>query len=116
MASERTASSRNSDEAIGQALLRYRVMATVVGVLLIALIFVAVPLNHLADIPEPSTVLGTAHGWLYGLFFLSAVDLALRAKWTLKGFLLTVIAGTVPVLSFFAERRATAKMRAGERV
>ena len=116
MASERTASSRNTDEAIGQALLRYRVMATVVGVLLIALIFVAVPLNHLADVPGPSTVLGTAHGWLYGLFFLSAVDLALRARWTLKGFLLTVIAGTVPVLSFFAERRATAKMRAGQRV
>jgi integral membrane protein len=91
-------------------------MATVVGVLLIALIFVAVPLNHLADVPEPSTVLGTAHGWLYGLFFLSAVDLALRARWTLKGFLLTVIAGTVPVLSFFAERRATAKTRAGQRV
>jgi integral membrane protein len=113
---ERTVSSRNSDEAIGQAMLRYRVMATVVGVLLIALIFVAVPLNHLADVPGPSTVLGTAHGWLYGLFFLSAVDLALRARWTLKGFLLTVIAGTVPVLSFFAERRATAKMRAGERV
>jgi len=116
MAAERTVSSRYSDEAIGQALLRYRVMATVVGVLLIALIFVAVPLNHLADIPGPSTVLGTAHGWLYGLFFLSAVDLALRAKWSLTGFLLTVVAGTVPVLSFFAERRATAKMRAGERV
>jgi integral membrane protein len=116
MASERTASSRNSDEAIGQALLRYRVMANVVGVLLIALIFIAVPLNHLGDVPEPSTVLGTAHGWLYGLFFLSTVDLALRAKWSLKGFLLTVVAGTVPVLSFFAERRATAKMRAGEQV
>ena len=94
----------------------YRFMATVVGVLLIALIFVAVPLNHLADVPGPSTVLGTAHGWLYGLFFLSAVDLALRARWTLKGFLLTVIAGTVPVLSFVAERRATAKMRAGQQV
>ncbi|SOC50783.1 integral membrane protein [Blastococcus aggregatus] len=116
MVGERTASSRTSDEAIAQALLRYRVMATVVGVLLIALIFVAVPLNHLADVPGPSTVLGTAHGWLYGLFFLSAVDLALRAKWTLKGFLLTVIAGTVPVLSFVAERRATAKMRAGQQV
>ncbi|TFV52245.1 DUF3817 domain-containing protein [Blastococcus sp. TF02A_35] len=98
------------------ALTRYRVMANIVGVLLIALIFVAVPLNHLAGIPGPSTVLGTAHGWLYGLFFLATVDLALRAKWSLKGFVVTVVAGTVPVLSFFAERRATAKMRAGERV
>ena len=43
-------------------------------------------------------VLGTAHGWLYALFFLSAVDLALRAKWTLKGSALTILAGTVPLL------------------
>ena len=113
MAAERTTAAARG---IDPALQRYRAMAWVVGVLLIALIFVAVPLNHLADIPEPSTVLGTAHGWLYGLFFLSAVDLALRAKWSLKGFLLTVIAGTVPVLSFVAERRATAKMRAGQQV
>jgi integral membrane protein len=116
MAAERTTTSRTSDEAIAAALLRYRVMANVVGVLLIALIFVAVPLNHLADIPGPSAVLGTAHGFLYGLFFLSAVDLATRAKWSLKGFAFTVLSGTVPVLSFFAERRATARMRAGERV
>ncbi len=116
MAGERMASSRTTDEAIGAALLRYRVMAIVVGVLLVALFFVAVPLKHLADVPGPAAVLGTAHGFLYGLFFLSAVDLALRAKWTLKGFLLTVAAGTVPVLSFVAEHRATSRMRAGERV
>ncbi|WP_104525772.1 DUF3817 domain-containing protein [Blastococcus atacamensis] len=107
---------RAAGRDVPPALTRYRVMANVVGVLLIALIFVAVPLNHLADIPEPSTVLGTAHGWLYGLFFLATVDLALRARWTLKGFLVTVLAGTVPFLSFWAERRATRKTRAGERV
>jgi integral membrane protein len=114
MAAEQTAQLPGRE--IPPALTRYRVMATVVGVLLVALFFVAVPLNHLADMPGPSKVLGTAHGWLYGLFFLATVDLALRAKWTLKGFALTVLAGTVPVLSFFAERRATAKTRAGVRV
>ncbi|MCA0143660.1 DUF3817 domain-containing protein [Blastococcus sp. LR1] len=107
---------RAAGRDVPTALTRYRVMANVVGVLLIALIFVAVPLKHFADVPGPVAVLGTAHGWLYGLFFLATVDLALRAKWSLKGFAITVIAGTVPVLSFFAERRATATMRAGERV
>lgn len=116
MAAERTGSLRNSEQAIGAALQRYRFTANVVGVLLIALIFVAVPLNHLADIPGPSTVLGTAHGWLYALFVIATVDLALRARWTPKGTVLTLLAGTVPVLSFWAERNATAKTRAGERV
>ena len=98
------------------ALTRYRVMAWIVGVLLIALVLVAVPLKYLGGVEEPVTVLGTLHGWLYFVFFLTACDLALRARWTLKGTVLVLLAGTVPVLSFVAERFATRKTRAGERV
>jgi len=81
---------------------------------LIALVVVAVPLKYLADIPEPTKVLGITHGWLYFLFFLTAIDLALRAKWSVKGTVLTILAGTVPFLSFVAERTTTRKTRAGE--
>ena len=98
------------------ALTRYRVMAWIVGILLIALILVAVPLKYLGGIEGPVTVLGTLHGWLYFVFFLTACDLALRASWTLRGTLLTLVAGTVPILSFVAERNATRKTRAGARV
>ena len=116
MPAERATQARDSEQAIAAALQRYRVMANVVGVLLILLIVVAVPLKHLAGIPAPVTVLGTSHGWLYFLFFLSAVDLALRAKWSLRGTVVTVVAGTIPFLSFVAERTVTRTMRAGERV
>jgi integral membrane protein len=98
------------------ALTRYRVMAWIVGVLLIALILVAVPLKYLSGIDGPVSVIGTAHGWLYFVFFLTACDLAVRARWTLKGTVLVLVAGTVPILSFVAERIATRKTRAGERV
>jgi integral membrane protein len=113
MAAETT---RASTRAVPPALTRYRVMATVVGVLLIVLFFVAMPLEYIWDVEGATLVIGTLHGWLYFVFFLSAGDLALRARWTLKGWLLTTLAGTIPVLSFFAERRATAKTRAGVRV
>jgi integral membrane protein len=116
MAADRTAPARDSEQAIAAALQRYRVMANVVGVLLIALVVIAVPLKYMADMPTPVTILGTAHGWLYALFFLSAVDLGLRAKWSLKGAIATVVAGTIPFLSFAAERTVTRKMRTGERV
>jgi integral membrane protein len=116
MAGDRLAPARDSEQAIAAALQRYRVMANVVGVLLILLIVIAVPLKYLAGMPTPVTILGTAHGWLYALFFLSAVDLALRAKWSLKGSIVTLIAGTIPFLSFVAERTVTRKMRVGERV
>ncbi|WP_409331279.1 DUF3817 domain-containing protein [Trujillonella humicola] len=107
---------RRVGQGIPAALRRYRIMAWIVGVLLIALILVAVPLKHLADQDAPVAVIGTAHGWLYFIFFLTAVDLAIRARWTLKGSVLVLVAGTVPILSFVAERIATRKTRAGERV
>lgn len=107
---------RRVGRGVPAALTRYRVMAWIVGILLIALIVVAVPLKYLAGMAEPVTVLGTLHGWLYFIFFLTACDLALRASWTLRGTILTLVAGTVPILSFVAERNATRKTRAGVRV
>jgi integral membrane protein len=107
---------RRVGQAVPAALRRYRVMAWVVGVLLIALVLVAVPVKYLGGPSAPVAIIGTAHGWLYFIFFLTAVDLAIRARWTLRGSVLTILAGTVPILSFVAERIATRKTRAGERV
>ncbi len=98
------------------ALTRYRAMAWIVGVLLVALVLVAVPIKYLADVEGPVTVLGTLHGWLYFIFFLTAVDLAVRARWTLRETVLIVVTGTVPILSFYAERVATRRTRTAERV
>ena len=107
---------RRAGQNVPAALVRYRVMAWVVGVLLIALILVAVPLKYTAGVEGPVEVIGTAHGWLYAIFFVTACDLALRARWSLKGSVLVLLAGTVPVLSFVAERIATRRTRAGQRV
>ena len=107
---------RTADRGIPAALTRYRVMAYVVGTMLIALVLVAMPLKYLAHIPGPVAVIGTAHGLLYGIFVIAAFDLALRARWRALSTLLVLLAGTVPFLSFVAERKVTARMRAGRRV
>ena len=102
------------------ALLRYRVMANIVGVLLIVLILVGVPLKYLtadgSDLQSVgewiTTYLGIAHGWLYMLFLVMAFLLSRKAKWDLAFTITTLLCGTVPVLSFWAEHRATARVRA----
>ena len=98
------------------ALTRYRVMAYVVGVMLLLLVAVAMPLKYLADTPGPVAVIGTAHGFLYAVYLLAAFDLALRARWTAIGTVLVLLAGTVPFFSFVAERTVTRKTRTGQRV
>lgn len=102
------------------ALLRYRVMATIVGVLLIVLILVGVPLKYLtADGTGTHAAgdfiteyLGVAHGYLYMIFLVMALLLARRARWKIGFTLVTLLCGTVPVLSFWGERRATRQIRA----
>ena len=100
-------------------LLRYRVMANVVGVLLIVLVVIGVPLKYLAgDGTEPqelgewiTTYLGVAHGWLYMIFLITAALLARAARWQIPFTIVTLLLGTVPFASFYAERRATARTR-----
>ncbi len=102
------------------ALLRYRVMANVVGVLLVVLILVGVPLKylteegtHLQSTGEWITqYLGVAHGWLYMIFLVMAFLLSRRARWDLGFTITTLLCGTVPLLSFWAEHRATRQVRA----
>ena len=108
----------------------YRVMATIVGVLLIVLCLIGLPL-HWAHLVNPawfpvgsdgerlgdaiSQYLGVAHGWLYMIFVFVAFALSRRARWDLGFTLVTLLSGTVPILSFWAERRATRRVVAAER-
>jgi hypothetical protein len=46
------------------------------------------------------------------ILLITAVDLGRRAKWTWKRLILIALAGTIPFLSFVAERSATKDVRA----
>jgi len=94
------------------ALIRYRVMAYVVGTLLVVLTCVGLPLKY--GYGDDRVVLWTAipHGWLYMALLITAFDLGRRARWSWRRLILIALAGTVPFLSFVAERSATKDVRA----
>lgn len=89
------------------ALTRYRVIAYVVGVMLLLLVFVAMPLKYIADDPSAMNVIGPLHGFLFVIYLLMTLDLARRARFSLVKIVLVGLAGTIPFLSFLAERRVT---------
>ncbi|GIG71426.1 DUF3817 domain-containing protein [Phytomonospora endophytica] len=86
------------------ALTRYRVMSYIVGTLLVLLFFVAMPLKYAGANDSLVAIIGPVHGFLYVFYLIAAFDVARRAGWPLKQTLLVLIAGTVPVVSFVAER------------
>ncbi len=92
-------------------LTRFRVMAYVTGVMLLVLLFVAMPLKYFGEYDLAMGIVGPMHGALYMIYAVVAFDLAVRAKWSFQRTLLLLLAGTVPFLSFFLERRATGWVR-----
>ncbi|MFL6142886.1 MAG: DUF3817 domain-containing protein [Labedaea sp.] len=96
------------------ALARYRVMAYVVGVGLLALC-AAMILNYGFGEKQYTKIVGPVHGFLYIGYFLTVVDLALKLRWSVKRAVLVLLAGMVPFVSFIAERRVTATIRPAAR-
>ena len=109
------------------ALTWYRVLATVVGISIIVLICVGLPLDKLHTLSPGifppgssgqklgatiSATLGTAHGFIYIGFVFVAFALSRLARWPIGFTILTLICGTIPFVSFWAERRAIRRVEA----
>jgi integral membrane protein len=99
--------------SIDTALLAYRIAAWVTGVGLLVLVVVAMPLKYIFGQPELVAIVGVAHGFLYMIYIVCTLLLAERCRWKPLDALLILVAGTVPVASFVAERRVTRRVRAG---
>ncbi len=101
---------------MGSALTRYRVLAYVVGAILVVLFLVAMPLKYLAGREALVEFIGPIHGFLYIVYLLAGAQLALKARWPWQRVLMIALAGIVPFLSFVLERRITAELRVGDPV
>jgi integral membrane protein len=91
------------------AVLRYRVMAYVTGVVLMVLVFVGIPLQVFAHNLVVVNDVGTAHGILYIIYLVTAYLLSRQLKMKLASpqTIILLLAGTIPVLTFVVERWMT---------
>lgn len=89
----------------------YRVIAWVVGVFLLVLVAVAMPLKYFGDDGTLVAIVGPLHGFLYMVYFVISVDLGFRARWKPLRIAAVALAGTIPAISFVAERSVVRRMR-----
>ncbi len=94
------------------ALIRYRVMAFVVGTALICLFVVVIFQIFGAKMKLEEEIVAPIHGYLYLVYLVTAADLARRAHWKLGRILAVVAAGFVPTLAFIVEHRVYQQMQA----
>lgn len=95
-------------EAARKALTFFKVMAFAVGVGLLVLVAEMVLRygfdNHVLDWwPQP-------HGFIYIVYVVATANLGFKVGWPLGRMVLVMLAGVVPFLSFWAERKVAAEV------
>ncbi len=86
-------------------LLAFRVMAYVTGVFLLLLVTSMVLEYGFGD--DSLSWSAYAHGWLYMVYLVTVLLLGTAVRWTPWRMVLVMLAGTVPLMSFVAERKVT---------
>lgn len=94
---------------------RYRIAAFVIGWGLLILLATMV-LKYAFGLGWAVAVWGPIHGALFVGYVVLAFDLAYKDRWSPLGTLWVLIAGTIPVVSFIAERQVQRKVLARQRI
>lgn len=93
------------------ALLRFRVLAVVVGSLLL-LLCAGLVLKYGYDRPRLAEGVSQVHGLSFILYLVGLYDLGRRMGWGWQRLLGLALAGVVPFLSFVAERGVVREVQA----
>jgi integral membrane protein len=98
----------NSQRGLTGSFWRYRIMAFTTGTVFVVLVFIGVPLQLWGNNDTLEKIVGTAHGFLFMIYLLTALDIGTRLGWLRRSWLklgLVMLAGTIPFASFYAEHR-----------
>jgi integral membrane protein len=87
------------------AVTRYRILALVVGTLLVLLTIGMILKYSPIDEPAMAGIVAPVHGLLYMVYLVVAYDLWRRTGWPLSRMVMIVLGGVVPLMTFFVERR-----------
>jgi len=115
-AADSSAAAARASAVTAGALLRYRIMAIITGVLLI-LVFAG--LLRYVGVFEATEGMETAlgilaqvHGFVYIVYLATVLQLWMQARWGYGRLATMFLGGIVPVLSFVIERRVTREVAA----
>ena len=98
-------------KGLAGALTRFRIMAFITGVVLAFMTVVGLPFKYVFDGQALWYTIGwQAHGWLYIIYVAVSLDLVFRLRWHLGRAVLILLAGTIPFMSFVAERYVTKRV------
>ena len=75
------------------------------GISFLALLGVCMPLKYIYEIPEPTSVIGMAHGLLFIAYCAWVIIVASEFKWSNTETVLSLLASILPFGTFVADKK-----------
>jgi integral membrane protein len=83
----------------------FKYIALLEGISLLLLLFFAMPMKYIYELPMYVKVIGMAHGLLFIAYVALAVMLKIEEQWAIKKFVIVCIASIVPFGTFYVEKK-----------
>ena len=83
----------------------FKYIALLEGISLLLLLFFAMPMKYIYELPIFVKVIGMAHGLLFIAYIALAVMLKIEEQWPIKKFLIICIASIIPFGTFYVEKK-----------
>ena len=83
----------------------FNIVATLEGISLLVLFFIAMPLKYVWDMPQYIYPAGMVHGVLFIGYVFLALLIKEQQQWNLKVMLIVLFASVVPFGTFYIEKK-----------
>jgi len=83
----------------------FKYIALLEGISLLLLLFFAMPMKYIYELPIYVKVIGMAHGLLFIAYIALAVMIKIEDKWSIKKFMIVCIASIIPFGTFYVEKK-----------
>ena len=90
---------------INENVKKFGLINTVEGYSYLVLLFIAMPMKYLLDIPLAVKIAGMAHGVLFVIFLYLGVKAWVATKWSLYQTIIFFIASLIPFGTFFTKSK-----------
>ena len=105
----------SNSQGLAGAMFRFRIMAMWAGVMSLLLWFIDLPVKYIwpdSALHDWVIWIPIVHGFTYPIYVLAAFHYCIKARKSLPTTVMFILAGTLPVASFIAERRAVDEFKA----
>jgi integral membrane protein len=89
---------------------RLRVIAWLEGWSLLLLMFVAMPVKYLLNVPEATQAIGMIHGILFVLFISATLVISVVQRWNLGRVFVVMASSFLPFGTFYVDRKILRKL------